>query len=35
MKKNFKFVNVLGNAYHDVTATCIEEDYNLNCAVAA
>ncbi len=31
MKHNFKFVNIAGNAYHDVTSTCIEEDYNLNC----
>jgi hypothetical protein len=30
MKQNFKFVNVLGNAYHDVMAACIEKDYNLN-----
>ncbi len=35
MKRNFKFVNIAGNAYHDVTSTCIEEDYNLNCAAAA
>jgi hypothetical protein len=27
MKRNFKFVNISGNAYHDVTSTCIEEDY--------
>jgi hypothetical protein len=35
MKRNFKFVNIAGNAYHDVTSACIEEDYNLNCAAAA
>jgi hypothetical protein len=35
MKQNFKFVYVLGNSYHDVTATCIEEDSNLNCVAAA
>jgi hypothetical protein len=35
MKQNFKFVNVLGNAYHNVMATCIEEDYNINRAAAA
>jgi hypothetical protein len=29
MKQNFKFVNVSGNAYHDVIAACIEEDYNV------
>jgi hypothetical protein len=27
MKRNFKFVNVHGNAYHDVTSTCILSDY--------
>ena len=35
MKQNFKFVTVLGNAYHNVTATYIVEDYNLNCTAAA
>ena len=35
MKRNFKFVNMSGNAYHDVTTKCFEEDYNINCAVAA
>jgi hypothetical protein len=35
MKHNFKVVNIAGNAYHDVTSTCIEEDYNINCAAAA
>jgi hypothetical protein len=35
MKRNFKFVNIAGNAYHNVTSTCIEKDYNLNCAAAA
>jgi hypothetical protein len=34
MKRNFKCVNIVGNAFHNVTSTCIEEDYNLNCAVA-
>jgi len=29
MKRNFKFVNVHGNAYHDVTSTCILSDYNV------
>ena len=28
MKQNFKFVNVHGNAYHDVTSTCILSDYD-------
>jgi hypothetical protein len=35
MKRNFKFVNIAGNAYHDVTGTCIEEDHNINCVAAA
>ncbi len=35
MKRNFKFVNIAGNAYHDVTSTCIEEGYKINCAAAA
>ncbi len=35
MKRNFKFVNILGNAYHDVTTNCVMEDYNINCAAAA
>jgi hypothetical protein len=29
MKKNPKFVNVHGNAYHDVTSTCVLADYDL------
>ena len=35
MTQNFKFVNISGNAYHDVTAKCFEEDYNINCTLAA
>ncbi len=35
MKKNFKFVNVSGNAYHDITTKCVEEDYDVNYAAAA
>jgi hypothetical protein len=35
MKQDFGFVNVSGNAYHEVTAKCIKEDYNINCTVAA
>ena len=35
MKRNFKFVNISGNAYHDVTAECVVEDYNINIAGAA
>jgi hypothetical protein len=35
VKQKFKFDNVSGNAYHNVTATCIEEDYNQNCTAAA
>jgi hypothetical protein len=29
MKCNFKFVNVHGNAYHDITSTCILTEYKL------
>ena len=35
MKQNFKFVNIAGNAYNDVTGRCLEEDYNINLLVAA
>ncbi len=35
MKRNFKFVNVSGNAYHDIMTKCVEEDYNVNYAAAA
>jgi len=28
MKRNFRFVNVHGNAYHDVTSTCVLSDYD-------
>ena len=28
MKRNFKFVNVHGNAYHDVTSKCVLSDYD-------
>ncbi len=34
MKCNFKFVNVSGGASHNITAQCIKEDYNINCALA-
>jgi hypothetical protein len=34
MKRNFKFVNVLGAAYHNITAQCIKQDYNISCAAA-
>ena len=27
MKRNFKFVNVHGNAYYDVTSTCVLSEY--------
>ena len=30
MKRNFKFVNISGNAYNDVTGKCLEEDYTVN-----
>jgi hypothetical protein len=35
MKRNFKFVNVSGGAYHNITTQGIEQDYNINCAAAA
>ena len=35
MKRTFKFVNVSGNAYNDVTVTCIEDDYNVNLSGVA
>ena len=35
MKRTFKFVNVSGNAYNDVTVTCIEDDYNVNLSGAS
>jgi len=35
MKRNFKFVNISGNAYNDVTGKCQEEDYNVNTSVPA
>ncbi len=35
MKRNFKFVNISGNTYHDVMTKCAEEDYNINYAAAA
>jgi hypothetical protein len=35
MKQNFKFVNISGTAYNDVTGKCLEEDYNINLSMAA
>ena len=35
MKRNFKFVNISGHAYHNVTTKFFDEDYNINCTVAA
>jgi hypothetical protein len=35
MKRNFKFVNIAGNAYNDVMGRCLEEDYNIDLLVAA
>ncbi len=35
MKQKFKFVNVSGNAYNDVTVACVENDYNANISKAA
>jgi hypothetical protein len=34
MKQSFKFVNVSSNAYNDVMASCLKEDYNVNSTVA-
>ncbi len=34
MKRRFKFVNIFGNVYNDVTATCLEADYNVNASLA-
>jgi hypothetical protein len=34
MKQNFKFVNISGNAYHEVMAKCVKDDYNINCTAA-
>jgi hypothetical protein len=35
MKCRFKFVNISGNAYNDVTAICLEVNYNVNASLAA
>ncbi len=35
MKQSFKFVNISGNAYNDVTGRCLEGDYNVNLSMAA
>jgi hypothetical protein len=35
MKQTYKFVNVSGNDYHDVTSECMDAEYNVNCAAAA
>ena len=35
MKQNFKFVNISGNAYSDVTGRCLEGDYYVNTSVPA
>jgi hypothetical protein len=34
MKTHFKFVNISGGAYHDVTTAVISTDYNVNAAAA-
>jgi hypothetical protein len=34
MKKTFKFVNISGGAYHDVTAAMIDREYEVNAAAA-
>ncbi len=35
MKQNFKFVNISGTAYNNVTGKCLKEDYNINLSMAA
>jgi hypothetical protein len=35
MKQNFKFVNISGNAYQDMTQKCMTNKYNINCTAAA
>jgi hypothetical protein len=35
MKQTLKFANVSGNAYNNITATCIEEDNTINPSGAA
>ncbi len=35
MKQNFKFVNISGTAYNDVTGKCLEENNNINLSMAA
>jgi hypothetical protein len=34
MKQTFKFVNIAGGAYHDVTATMLDTEYTVNAAAA-
>jgi hypothetical protein len=34
MKKQFKFVNIAGGVYHDVTAAAVSTAYNQNAAAA-
>jgi hypothetical protein len=34
MKKHFKFVNIAGGVYHDVTTAVLSTDYNVNAAAA-
>ncbi len=35
MKQNFKFVNISGTAYNNVTCKCLEEDNNINLSMDA
>jgi hypothetical protein len=35
MNQTLKFVNMSGNTYNDLTATCIKEDYTINPSGAA
>ena len=34
MKQHFRFVNISGGAYHDITNTVIAMDYTVNAAAA-
>ena len=35
MKKKFGFVNIAAGVYHDVTASCVMNDYNVHSRSAA
>jgi hypothetical protein len=35
MKRLFRFVNISGGVFHDITSTTVDSDYNLNVVAAA